>query len=128
MPAVTTSVDASTGQLLVEWTAPSTNGASISAYVIEVQASDSTWHTTTSCDGTSLSVVGLRRCLIPMQTLTSAPFTLALDALVQVRVAAVNSKGTGLTSTLLTTGGRVRTVPTAANIPERGTDTTQFRI
>ena len=34
--SVTTSVDATTGKVLVQWTAPPNNGAPITSYIIEI--------------------------------------------------------------------------------------------
>ena len=58
-----------------------------------------------------------------MPTLTGAPFTLAFDTLVKVRISAINNFGTGLTSTVNTSGARIRSVPNSPTIV-RGASTT----
>ncbi|CDW74138.1 pa14 multi-domain protein [Stylonychia lemnae] len=126
---VTTSIDSSTGKVLVQWSAPPSNGAPISSYLIEIQDVNAGWQSEPiMCNGNNLAVVGQRQCLIPMQTLTGSQFGLTFDTLIQVRVAAANSKGTGPWSSLLTLGAKVRTIPQAVANPTRGTATNEFQI
>eukprot|EP00347_Sterkiella_histriomuscorum_P011727 403371340 len=126
---VQTSIDSTTGKVFVSWSAPPNNGAPISAYSIQIQDSDGDWNTEpVMCNGQNLAVVGTRSCLIPMQTLTGIQFNLTWNTLIQVRVAAINSKGTGPYSALIISGARVRTIPQAPSYPLRGIDTTDYQI
>lgn len=63
-----------------------------------------------------------------MTTLTGSDFNLIYDTLIQARVYAINSKGTGSASATLTSGAQVRTVPTAPAIPFRGDFTDEVMI
>lgn len=129
MGIVTTSIDATTGGLNIVWTNPSSNGASITSYLIEIQDSSSTWRTeTTSCDGNNNAVFFSRSCVVPMSTLTASPFSLALDTLIQVRASAVNTYGQSTPSYVNTLGARVRTVPVQMSSPTRGSDTSESQI
>jgi len=51
------------------------------------------------------------QCTITMSDLTSAPFNLAFDDLVQVKIRAHNSFGYGSYSTINVSGARIRQVP-----------------
>lgn len=72
----TTSIDAATGKLEIQWTAPHDGSDAITSYLIEI--ADSTTNTWTpdaaDCPGTNPAVL---RCLIPMSTLTAAPYNYA---------------------------------------------------
>lgn len=129
MGIVTTSVDAATGGLKIVWTNPSSNGTPITSYLIEIQDSSSTWRTqTTYCDGNNNVVFFNRYCIIPISTLTNAPFTLALGTLVQVRALALSTYGQSTPSYVNTLGARVRTVPAQMTSPVRGSDTSESQI
>lgn len=109
---VTTDVSNTDGNVVILWSAPGTNGASITNYIVEFRDSSSLWKTLPLfCDGSSDSVVRTRSCQVSMLIFTSSDFLLAFDTLIQVRVTPVNAKGVGPTSDLLTKGARVRTVP-----------------
>lgn len=57
MSAVTTFIDSATGGVKILWTAPSSNGATISSYLIEIKDSVSGWRTeTTNCDGSNPTI------------------------------------------------------------------------
>ena len=55
----------------IKWTAPASNGAAITAYIIQVRISDLTTFTTdlNNCNGTSASVVAALSCTIPVTVL-----------------------------------------------------------
>jgi hypothetical protein len=111
MGIVTTSIDAATGGVLITWSNPSSNGASITSYLIEIQASDSSWNTdTTHCDGNSNAVFFSRQCIIPMSVMSST-YGLALNTLIEVRASAFNIYGQSTPSYVNSLGARVMTVP-----------------
>jgi hypothetical protein len=80
MTTVTTSIDATTGGVLISWTAPSSNAQPITSYLIEIADSlHASWYAdTTLCDGSSSTVMSTLSCVIPMNTLTSAPYNYLL--------------------------------------------------
>lgn len=58
IPSVTTSIDASTGNLVISWTTPNNNGDTIFAYHIGVQNKvTSAWSNPATCVGTSPTVL-----------------------------------------------------------------------
>jgi hypothetical protein len=50
--------------VIIAWTAPTT-GTPISNYTIMIGTSTGTWATSTSCDGTSATVIANLQCTIP---------------------------------------------------------------
>lgn len=122
MVAVTTSIDSTTGGLKISWTAPNSNSYTISSYLIEIADSlTATWNAdTTNCDGSSSTVMSNMYCIIPMSTLTSAPYGYLFDQLVVVRASAQNTRGSGSTSTPNSSGARIRKVPNAMSTPTQG--------
>jgi hypothetical protein len=75
--AVETFIDSTTGGIRVQWGAPSANGGTISRYTIEIKKYGTTdWLTSTSCDGTSSTIISALTCVIPMSEITG---TLAYD-------------------------------------------------
>jgi hypothetical protein len=61
----------------IAWTAPSSNHATIDAYQVLIADSTGAFvEDTTSCDGSSSTVVAALYCLIPMTSLWVAPFSL----------------------------------------------------
>jgi len=129
MGIVTTSIDATTGGVKIAWTNPSSNGNAITSYKIEIQAASTSWLTeTTHCDGNSNDVFFNRYCVIPMSVLTTAPFSLTLNTLVQVRASALNTYGQSTPSYVNTLGARVRTIPVQMSNPTRGSDTSETQI
>lgn len=119
MTSVTTSIDSTTGGVLISWAKPSTGGLSIDSYNIEIlDSTGTTWTNDTSdCDGSSLTIITNLYCIIPMTSLTSSPYSLAFEDLVYVRISAHNSLGYGATSTVNTAGAQIRSVPTAMGTP-----------
>lgn len=119
MATVTTSIDSATGKLKIQWVAPNDNFNTITAYKIEIlKKSDSLFaQDLTNCDGSSATVRANLYCLIPMSTLTAAPYGYAFDELVVVKASATNAFGFGLTSAINTSGGKIRQVPDQMNTP-----------
>ena len=130
MATVTTSVDSGTGGAKIVWVAPSANGATIDAYKIEIlNSADTTWtEDLTNCDGSGATIMTNLYCIVPMATLIAAPYSQALDELVEVRISAQNSEGWSTVSTTNTVGALIRTVPTAMATPTRGSSTTETQI
>jgi hypothetical protein len=52
-----------------------------------------------------------------MSTLTSTPYSLTFDTLIQVRIAAHNALGFGTNSTVNTAGAKIRSVPDQMDPP-----------
>lgn len=100
--------------VLLTWDAPSDNGADITAYLIEVETSvDGTYvEDTSSCDGSQTSVVTGRSCTFSLATLTGVTYSLTQGNLVQIRIKATNSIGTGVDSADLTSGALILAKPT----------------
>ena len=122
------SIDATTGGVLITWSNPSSNGNAITAYLIEIQATNSSWYADpTHCDGNSNTVFFSRQCVVPMNVITDG-YALALNSLIQVRASAINTYGQSTPSYVNTLGARVRTVPVQMSTPTRGTDTSESEI
>lgn len=129
MATVTTSLDSSTGGVQISWTNPSSNGAAVTSYYIEIQDNSGVWRTeTTDCDGNNNAIFFARACTIPMSTLTSAPFSLTLGALVQVRASAINVYGQSTPSAVNTVGATISTVPVQMTAPTRGSATSESQL
>jgi len=108
----------------IQWTAPSAQGASISAYLVEIRTSVSTVFSTelNYCDGSDSGVITDLYCVIPISSLTAAPFNLEQGDIVYARVSAINEIDTSEVSNLsAATGADIRTVPVAPSTgPSRG--------
>ena len=129
MATPTTTIDSTTGGVKISWTAPANNGNTLTAYLIEIlDLAETTWSTTTHCDGSTSTIFSQRYCIIAMSALITTPFSLTLDTLVKVRISASNAVGFGPVSSTNTDGARVRTIPTTMNDPERGDATTTTSI
>lgn len=106
---VTTSFDPITGGVVIKWVAPHDNSQKIEKYFVEIQSAELLWfEDQLNCDGTQLITT---QCLIPVPTLTSAPYNLPFDSIVVVRLQARNFFGFGLKSTPNTEGVRIRRIP-----------------
>lgn len=79
----------------VTWTAPTTNGAAISAYIITVRQSDGATYTVDSvnCNGAASTIVAQMYCTIPVTTLRATPYSLAYGSSIFAKVTAINEKG-----------------------------------
>jgi hypothetical protein len=119
MATVTTSIDSSTGGVTISWVAPHDGGSTIDAYRIEIANAGATSWTadTTNCDGASSTIMSQMYCVIPMSTLTAAPYSYAFDQLVVVRASAHNTYGYSTASSSNTIGAKIRSVPNAMAIP-----------
>lgn len=112
--APVTSINVEDGGVAVAWTAPDARGSPITNYTIVIKASDGTWaEALPYCDGSNATVIATLRCVVPMATLTAAPFSYAFDQLVLVKVRATNDPfGAGDYSPESdATGAKIRRVP-----------------
>jgi hypothetical protein len=128
--AVVTSVNETTGDLVLTWTAPHDNSATITAYKIEIlDKAGTNWNEETEyCNGADAYVMGNRTCSIPMSKLYAAPFSLALADPIYVRVSAYNVNGWSPTSTPSSGATTVRTTPTRMNAPVRDAASSDSQI
>lgn len=128
--APTTSIDPVTGGIAITWVAPDARGDDITAYKIEIANKDGTaWSTDALCDGTKASIVTSRTCIIPMPTLTSAPYSYVFDDVVYVKVSAQNAFGFGAVSPAsASTGARIRSVPQAMVAPTEDPSSTDVTL
>ena len=64
----------------IEWSLPNDNGLPLTAYKIEILSSTAnTWfEQTANCDGSNSVIRNARECVIPLTTLRTTPFNLAL--------------------------------------------------
>lgn len=114
----------------ISWPATTSDrGAAVSAYRIKLKQTDGTMtEIAASCDGTQSGVVTSRACSVPMATLTSSPFSLAIGSLVVAQVEAQNAEGWADPSPANTAGALAETLPTAGPTATRGSDTTATQI
>lgn len=76
------------------WTEPADNHWPVLEYEISVAGASGALQVDTSlCDGSSASVISDLYCIIPMSSLTSAPYSLAVDSLLEFAVRARNARG-----------------------------------
>lgn len=110
MSAPATSVDASSGDLVISWTQPDTQGSAITSYFIEVGSADGLIWTeiTTTCGGDNPSLLD---CSVPMNSLAISPFHYTQGTLIKVRTRAFNEFGSGPVSLVNTEGAKMRTAP-----------------
>lgn len=100
------------------WTEPVDNHWPVLEYEISVaDASGALQVDASLCDGSSASVISDLYCIIPMSSLTSAPYSLAVDALLEFAVRARNARGWSPLSDRNTAGVLAQTVPTAMSGP-----------
>ena len=128
--APVTTIDAATGGVAIAWTAPSARGSPITAYKIEIaDVTTTTWQTDPSCDGTQPLIISALLCVVPMSTLTAAPYNYLFDNVVTVRVSAQNFYGFGLVSpNSASTGARIRSVPVQMAAPTPGAASTDVAL
>jgi len=76
----------------IDWTPPSENFATITAYQVRIVESDGSTFTEQilHCDGTSAYIVSTDFCLIPETVLRAAPYSLLFDTLIEADVRALN--------------------------------------
>jgi hypothetical protein len=99
--------------LKINWTAPSSNSATINGYEVYIANSTGTFlNESTYCNGFSNSVVlSGTYCLVPMSILRGTTYGLTLGTLVRVKVRAHNIYGYGAYSPVNTVGELIQTGP-----------------
>lgn len=134
--APVTSIDALTGHLAIDWTAPDARGDDIVSYYVEIaDKAGANWYTQNdTCDGSTSTIVGTRHCLVPMTVLTGATYGYAYSYLtggdlVQVRVKAANYFGYGVLSPVsASTGAKIRAVPNIMAAPTEDASCTDVTL
>lgn len=125
MAALTTSVDATTGDVKIEWSEPHDGSQTITSYSVQIQKKDLSWYTDTdNCDGSQAAIMAQLYCTIPMATLTGATYSLALNDEVFAKALATNSYGNGLESPVNSEGAYVKTIPAKMSNPYNTTKST----
>jgi hypothetical protein len=81
MAAPTVAISLGTGGVNVSWVAPDNGGQAIDAYSIQLaDHSGTTWTVDAAdCDGSSTFSLLNLSCIIPMSSLTAAPYSLIFD-------------------------------------------------
>ena len=106
-----TSINAADGGVKIQWVEPSSNGEAISAYKIEIQHDNGNWiEETTTCSGSSSTVIAALSCVISMNTLTST-YGLLFGEIVAVRVSAYNINDWSATSDPNVSGASIKQIP-----------------
>lgn len=106
MDAVTTSIDSSSGGVIITWNEPSTNSGAITAYKIEIaDGTTSSYTENAACVGSSSTIISTRTCTVPMSVFTSAPYSYGFNALIVIRATATNAYGTQSTYSAVNTVG-----------------------
>ena len=112
MVALVTSIAGNSVQ--ISWTNPDIKGDEIIAYNDYIQNSQGTYvllTSSTTCDGSSASIVLNKLCLMTLAALQTTPFDLQQGNLVRVKIEAVNNYGTSLISASNSGGALIETVP-----------------
>mmetsp|Transcript_9442 Transcript_9442/g.8981 ORF Transcript_9442/g.8981 Transcript_9442/m.8981 type:complete len:609 (+) Transcript_9442:2746-4572(+) len=127
MAAPSTSIDGVTGDVIITWVQPDSNGQAITAYVIQIKDGTSTPQTNSECDGSDQTIIDNLSCTVPMTEFTST-LSISVTDLIEVTVAAVNSEGTGDTSPYNTDGATAAQAPNAPAAPTSGSATSSSQI
>ena len=98
--------------VVVSWPlTPNERGQPVTEYRIKFKSKDGGFYETSSCDGTSSTILTSRTCTIAMSVFTSSPFNLIPHDLISGIVEAKNSIGYSLPSLENTSGALVSTAP-----------------
>lgn len=97
MAVLTTSTDAATGGVKIEFVEPASNGLAIDVYDIEIKQEGSTsYSATASCSGSDSAIISSKSCIVPMTELGASPHDYStLGTIIVVRARAHNSDGYG---------------------------------
>jgi len=127
MLAPTTSVDALTGGLQIDWVEPDTSGEPITEYLIEIQKNgEDTWiEYAATCGGADPSIF---TCVVPMADLESATYGYAQGDPIYVRARSYNFYGESEISPTSIEGTQLRTTPQPMLAPTRNSETSGDKI
>ena len=124
MAPVTTSIDAATGGVKIQWVAPADGSDAITGFLIEVaDANGATYvvlsESTTDCVKGPGALSAATYCVLPMSVLAAATAPLAFGTLVRVQARASNSYGLSDISIANSDAGgaRIRRVPDQMPVP-----------
>ena len=99
----------------ITWDAPSDNNADITSYQVLLKESDDQFaESKTLCDGASMAdpnTFGTRLCLIPMNTFREIPYSLLEANLIEVKIVAINERGSSLASPANIVGAEIEVEP-----------------
>lgn len=96
--SIATNVVANT--VVISWTAPYDNGATITSYTITILQKNSVYsEDLTDCDGTQTNIVSSTACIVPLETLYNNPYNLLQGDEIWAKVSATNLYGTSNEST-----------------------------
>jgi hypothetical protein len=123
MATVTTGASSVYAQ--ITWTAPTDRGAALTAFRVLLRKADGSMvEDLAYCDGADATVRANLNCLVPIEVLRAAPYSLARGALVAAQAQAANLKGWGGLSTVNSAGAVIETEPVAPAAPTRVEATT----
>lgn len=106
---VTTGVDS---DVIIQWTEPVTNGSPITAYKVFIKTKEETFvQEQVNCISTDAMLLDTQ-CTVPLDVITSAPYSLVLGDSVYAKVSASNFYGEGVTS-MAGNGATIVLVPSA---------------
>ena len=80
--------------VFIDWVAPFNGGSQITAYKVFIRQSENIFsQDLIDCDGTDLAIVSGTSCTVPLDSLTSSPYSLSLGVSIDVKVIASNYFG-----------------------------------
>jgi hypothetical protein len=88
----------------ISFEAPEDNGSPITGYEIEIKKADGDYFASLECIASRVDQDTTRLCYVSFTELRASPYWLTFDTLVEVRVRATNSIGTGAYSQTNTQG------------------------
>ena len=120
MDSPVTYFDNTNGDVIVAWSAPTSDGyEAISSYTVLFATSltpstsdTTTYKTLAACDGSSATVKSVRTCYVPMATIRSQIATLTTNSPIKIAIYASNSKGSGTPSAWSNGNATIRVAPT----------------
>lgn len=80
-------------RIKISWSAPYSNSAVITGYLIVIQQKNGEYIASSECDGQSASVISNLSCYVNLETLREVPFSLSFDSLILVKAKAQNKFG-----------------------------------
>jgi len=110
-----------------EWMVPDNGASSLLRYEVLLMKNDGTYiEEKQFCDGSNFIILANAFCEIPMQILTSAPYSLTQGTLIRATVRAYNVIGGSIGSTLNSFGELAQVAPKKPpTTPQRNDDTSE---